>query len=299
MGLDHAQAFVRISFDGLIGFCICKRDDYRCEMGMVPDPAHDPLMKIVRISSDGTRKVILGDHRLGPNDDVRIEAVKPVGLGACTFTGSDWDPVGDRGDPEDFRWVINLQGERFHGEYLKLDRGTGATLMRPKITIPHGIFYTAHKTAVGFRRFRLPSYEPRVPIGKVADVLGADILCDFERGQKTVKVTLGGQPPLPLEFKTTEGVGFRYKIRITNLCRRSGGGPTCPPKQSDFPLYYKVATDEEGILYDLQAAYPPGDPRGNTPIDDDMNFPQLQGFKSNVPPEVCSVAFFGRENSIP
>jgi hypothetical protein len=298
MGLDHSQAFVRISFDGLIGFCICTRDDYRCEMGMVPEPAHDPLIKIVRLSTDGTRKVILDNYRLGPTDDVKIEAVKPVGRGVSTFTGSVWDPVGDQGDAEDFRWVMNLQGERFHGEYLKLNQGTGATLLRPKVTIPHGIFYTKEKTSVAFRRFRRPNFEPRVPIGKIADILGADILCDFDAGQKTVRVTIGSQAPSLLEFKTAEGAGFRYKIKITNLCRRSGGGPTCR-SESDFPHYYKVATDEEAITYDLQPIYPPGDPRGTNPIDDDKYFPQLQGFASDGPPEVCSVAFFGRANFIP
>ena len=40
MGLDHSNAFVRLIFDGLIGFCFCRRGDYDCQMGMVQAPDH-------------------------------------------------------------------------------------------------------------------------------------------------------------------------------------------------------------------------------------------------------------------
>ena len=300
MGLDHSLAFVSVFFDGLIGFCICRREDYRCEMGMVPAPDHEPLLSIERISTDGSIKWILKDQGLGPEDDVSIVADHPVREGVSKFEGTTWDPVGDLGDPEDFRWVMDLQGGRFHEEHLRLKQGTGATFLRPRITVPHAILYTKLKTQVPFRRFRRPDRLPKVPIGKIADIIGADIQCNFHEKQKKVDVTIGTQTPYPLLFKTEEGDGFHYNIYITNLCRKSGT-PRCPPGQSDFPHYYKVATDADGIEFDLEPIYPPGHPKGKDLITDfgPDNFPELQGFFSDGPPEICSVAFFGRANSIP
>jgi hypothetical protein len=303
MGLDHSQAFVRISFDGLIGFCICRRDDYRCEMGMVQAEDHDPLMSITMIHPNGTKTRIFKDRRLLRHEPIRIEALTPVKKGVSIFKGSVFDAPADHGDPEDFRWVMDLQGDLFHKEHLKLKQGTGDELLRPKITIPHGIFYTQDKTAVQFERFKLPNQNP-VPIGKVADRVGADILSNFEKDNegkdnKIVRVTIGEWETL-LKFKIDETMGYTYKIRITNLCRRSGGGPSCPD-ESDFTQYYKVATDDDDIKYDVKPIFPQGDPRGKKDIPDfdDKNFPEFRGFRSNGPPQSCASSFFGKANFIP
>ena len=301
MGLDHSLAFVRLTFDGLIGFCIPQRGARVCEMGMVPADDHDPLLTIIRIDSNGNETDVRRDFRLVRNENVRIEAVSPVTAGASMFTAAGFNAVSDTGDPEDFRWAMNLQDGRFHGQNLRLNRGAGATLLRPKIIIPHGVFYTKDKTSIPFGRFRPPSHSPRVPIGKVADTVGVDIACNFVAGQKTVNVTIGSSAPIPLEFQTSRGLGFTYAIRITNLCRRSGGGPNCQPSTSDFPQYYRVATDSGGVQFDLDPLYPPGDPRGTTPIDEfdrDASSP-FKGFRSNGPPEICAMSFFGEENDIP
>lgn len=301
MGLDHSQAFVEVRFDGLIGFCICKREDHRCEMGMVQVDDHVPLISILRIGPDGAEDWVVENRYLSRTDNVRIVADEPVSEGASIYKGAVFDPVSDRGDAEDFRWVIDLQGDRFHGPELKLIRDNEEMALRPRITIPHAIFYTKRKTSVGFRRFRRPNYKPKVPIGKVADVVGADILCNFKDEQKKVTVTIGHDAPDDLLFHIDEVMGYRYEIEITNLCRRTGPGPRCPDNQSDLPLYYNVSTDNDGITYDLDPLYPPGDPRGTNPIDDfnEKFCPELRGFHSNGPPEICSVAFFGEANSIP
>lgn len=315
MGLDHSNAFVRLSFDGLIGFCICKRDyPYRCEMGMVQAEDHEPLLRIIRINPNGTTEPYDKVRKLTPDDHVRIEATLPDEPGVRTFPSSssfasfDFDRLSDRGDPEDFRWVMDLQGSDFHGPELRLKRNVGAEyLLRPRITVPHAIFYTLDKTQYILRRLRHPDKTPGPPIGKIADKVGADILCKPDpkpekNGEKLVKVFINKEE-IKLERNVGDDRGLRYWIEITNLCRPPvKGKPTCG-KESDFPKYYTVAEDTDGIEYDLDAMYDPKDHMGKTDLPEfapeTTNFPEFAGFRSNGAPQVCAVAFFGLSNSIP
>lgn len=313
MGLDHSDAFVKVSFDGLIAFCFSKREDSRCEMGMVQADDHEPLLIITRKNPNGTTKVV--DARtLNRSKPIRIEAERPAQIGATTFprtpVASDFDRLSGRGDPEDFRWIMDLQGEDFHGAELKLKRGGGGdTLLRPKIIIPHAAFYTLEKTEYQYRRVKLKGQTPDLPIGRIANIVGADIVClprpqtESEPGQKLVTVTIGAENPIELFRKTTEGTGFRYLIEFSNLCRRPDvSGAHCPEK-SDFPHYYKVAEDTDGIQFDLRDMHDPSDPIGTDPIpafsEESTRFPQFAGFRANGPPEVCAPTFLSRTNSIP
>jgi hypothetical protein len=309
MGLDHSNAFVRLSFDGLIGFCFCRREDYSCQMGMVQVPDHEPLISVDRIYPNGTRYQILNNYPLTAANNISLEVRDPVRAESTTypesFAGQFFDRLSDSGDPEDFRWIMNLQGEDFHGEHLRLKRGgSGDTLLRPKITIPSAIFYTLEKTPTSFRRFRnLEDPRPR-PIGKIADQVGADILCrpdPDDHGQKLVTLKIAGHDDRLLYRNIDQGRGFRYAIKITNLCRRVGTGEPLCGDQSDFPYYYKVAQDDDDIKYDLGTMHAPGDPYGRTLIEqfNESYYPEFVGFKSDGPPQVCSVGFFGLANKIP
>jgi hypothetical protein len=306
MGLDHSNAFVRLSFDGLIGFCFCRREDYSCQMGMVQVPDHEPLISLNRINPNGTLFPMLTDYPLTPENEISLVVRDPVRTESTTFpesyAGTIFDRLSDTGDPEDFRWIMNLQGEDFHGEHLRLKRGgSGDTLLRPRITVPSAIFYTLEKTPVKFRRFRHPEDPRSRPIGKIADQVGADILCrPDEHGQKLVTLKIGGTGRA-LYRNTEEGRGFRYAIKITNLCRRVGTGEPLCGDQSDFPHYYKVAQDDDDIKFDLGTMHPPGDPDGRTVISqfNESYFPEFRGFRSDGPPQVCSVGFFGLANKIP
>ena len=143
MGLDHSNAFVRIGLDGLIAFCFTKRSGGQCEMGLVQADDHVGNIIITRINPNGTKTEVL-NCELERGDDVKIEAENPVESGVSTFPrsfrGTEFDSVNDVGDPEDLRWMINLQGSLFHGKKLKFKGGSGKSLLRPRITIPHGIF---------------------------------------------------------------------------------------------------------------------------------------------------------------
>jgi hypothetical protein len=305
MGLDHSNAFVRISFDGLIGFCFCRRDDYRCQMGMVQVADHQPLISIDRIHPNGTLTSMLSDYALMRDNDISIVVTDPVRSESTTFpetfAGHTFDRVRDIGDPEDFRWIMDLQGEDFHGEHLRLKRGGAQeTYLRPRISVPSAIIYTLDKTPTKYRRFKYPDDPTQRPIGKIADRVGADILCRPDaHGQKLVQLKIAGYRDYDLYRNTADGNGFRYSVKISNLCRRTGE-PLCGD-QSDFPAYYKVSEDEDGIQYDLGTMHPEGDPDGKNPIPqfNEKHYPEFANYKSNGPPQSCAVGFFGRANSIP
>lgn len=308
MGLDHSNAFVRLSFDGLIGFCFCRREDYDCQMGMVQVPDHEPLISLTRLNPNGTLYPMLTDYPLTPANHISLEVTDPVRAESTTYpesyAGTIFDRLTDTGDPEDFRWIMNLQGEDFHGEHLRLKRGgSGDTLLRPRITVPNAIFYTLEKTPVSFKRFRNPEDPRPRPIGKIADQVGADILCHpGDHGQKLVILKIAGQADRPLYRNIDEARGFRYAIKITNLCRRVGTGePLCSTTESDFPQYYKVAQDDEDIKYDLGKMHDPKDPYGITPIPyfNEHYYPEFVGYKSDGPPQVCSLGYFGLANNLP
>jgi hypothetical protein len=307
MGLDHSNAFVRLSFDGLIGFCFRRRDDHRCEMGIVQVKDHDPLINVDRINPNGTWKSMLTNFALTPKHNVLIEVKDPVQTKSTTFPSPaaayEFDRLSDTGDAEDFRWIMDLQGEDFHGEHLRLKRGGAEdTVLRPRISIPSAIFYTLDKTQHQFRRYTDPEDPAPRPIGKIADRVGADILCrPGEKGQKLVTLKIAGQKDLELFRNTKEGSAFRYWIRITNLCRYTDDGKPVCPDQSDFPHYYRVAEDADGIKYDLGAIHPPDDNLGRNLVTqfNEKHYPEFAGFRSNGPPQVCAVGFFGLANVIP
>jgi hypothetical protein len=315
MGIDHSDAFVRLSFSGLIAFCFSKREDSRCEMGMVQADDHEPLLRIIRRNPNGSTTIVPTPplDRLKP---ILIVAKRPVEIGATTFPqtqdASVFDRISGRGDPEDFRWITDLQGEDFHGAELKLKRGGGEeTRLRPKIIIPRATFYTLEKTEYQYRRVKFKGNTPDQPIGRIANFVGADIKClpapqndpELEPGQKLVTVTIGDDEPIKLFRNTDQGKGFRYVIEFSNVCRRPEVSGAHCPERSDFPLYYKVAEDNDGIQFDLSDMHDPSDLIGTHPIPaffpESTSFPQFVGFRANGSPEVCAPTFLSRTNSIP
>lgn len=299
MGVDHSNAFVRIWFDGLIGFCFTKGSGGQCEMGMVQADDHSPQLLILRVNPNGTTvEHMKRDLRL--TDDIRIEAKNPAETGVYTFprdlASAPFDSAKDIGDPEDFRWTLDLQGDHFHGSKLKLKHARGKAALRPRITIPHGIFYTSDKSPDKFRRIPRKGKTEEKDIGKIGDRLGVDIVCKPK--DVSVEITIGSEKPFSLyrDIPEMSLKGVRYWISISNLCSIDAMGASACPDESDFHRFYDVAAPSDGVEYDLQVVYPPEDPRGINPLKNTVAF---VGFRSNGPPQVCQTIFFGKSNSIP
>lgn len=297
MGLDHSNAFVRVTFDGIIIFCLNKRaEPHRCEMGMVYRQDHERLLKITKINPNGSEEPY-PVYRLNNNSHVVIETINPTSPGATTFErnlpSDPFDRIADTGDPEDFRWIIDLQGPLMHGNAASMRHDYTC---QPKISIPHGIFYTHSKTAHQFFRRPLEGSvnTGTLPLGKLADRVGADIVCHPLEGKVIVKIN--GVDPVTLE---SDGLKTRYRIDVTNLCRDSGG------TASDFPIYYDVVSDIDSIKFDLYDQTPYNAKAHTTTLDKFLmarNLPVPEGFArfgANGPPQVCNVGFMGLTNTLP
>ena len=297
MGLDHSNAFVRVTFDGIIIFCLNKRaEPDRCEMGMVSLQDHERLLKITKINPNGSEELVPPVYSLGDDDNVIIEAIEPTPPGVTPFrrdlSSDPFDPIADTGDPEDFRWILDLQGALMHGNAASMRRDYKC---RPKISIPHGIFYTHSKTAHQyFRRPKEGSINTGTqPLGKLADKVGADIVCDPIKGKVKVKIK-----EKEIELKT-DGLLTRYRIDITNLCRESCG------MTSDFVHYYNVVSDIDDIKFDLynqKLLGAPGQTKTLVEFLRERDLPVPAGFEkfgANGPPQVCNVGFMGLTNTLP
>ncbi len=297
MGVDHSKAFVRVTFDGIIIFCLNKRaDPNRCEMGMVSLQDHQRLLTITKIKADGDEELVPPVHPLGDDDHVMIEAVEATPLGVTTFTRDlptdPFDRTADTGDPEDFRWVLDLQGSLMHGNAASMKHDYKC---KPKINIPHGIFYTHSKSAHKyFRRPMVGSINTGIqPLGKMADKVGADIVVDPIKGMVKVKIK---DDEIVLK---SDGLLTRYRIDITNLCR-VGCGTT-----SDFTHYYDVVSDIDDIkfdVYELKLKGAADETKTMVQFLTELNLPIPPGFDAfgaNGPPQVCNVGFMGLTNTLP
>lgn len=305
MGLDHSTAFVRLVFDGLIAFCFNKRELNRCELGMVQVDDHKRKITIFRINPNSSEVISFGPQELTSKNEIIIEAANPVESGAFPYPrvaeGAPFDRVADKGDPEDFRWIIDLQGNEFHGSELKLKHSDDEEdLLRPRIYVPHGIFYTYQKTCEQyFRRPRKGNTAEKF-LGKLADKIGADLVCN-PGTDVIVKIA-----DITTQTLSPTDAGFRYRIEITNLCDSDPNGiPVI--KKSDFPNYYKVAVDNDGIQFDLKQLFSPGDPRGKTPLAEFLQGRPIHeslsvAFTNNLsvdgPPQVCNGVFLSGTNKI-
>jgi hypothetical protein len=305
MGLDHSNAFVRLTFDGLITFCLNRRaEPDSCEMGMVHVADHKRRLVVTRIKPNGVEELAYGPFDLNNDNEVSIDTENPTEPGVRIFKADSdnylFNRIADSGDPEDFRWVLDLQGELLHGGALTLRRNSDEYRCRPRIFIRHGIFYTHSKTPQQYFRYPLTGQTGIVRLGKLADKVGADIVCDPIRGNVTVEVKNKQTFNLPAD----DGLKTRYRIDISNLCDPSV--PNCPAT-SDFPHYYTVASDIDGIKFDLQyesLREAVGNTKSLSEFLHEKGFkgPLPPGFEklgSNGPPQVCNVTFLSMTNTIP
>jgi hypothetical protein len=267
-------------------------------MGMVNVADHTRRLIVTQINENGSEQPYGDPVELGNNNHVTIATENPTPAGVSKYQPDivAFDRLADTGDPEDFRWITDLQGPLLHGRELSMRRDDEDYQCKPKILISDGIFYTHSKTTHQYFRHPRKGSTGIVRLGKLADRVGADIVCDPTRGMVTVKID--GIKTFTLENKDLK---IRYRIDIRNLCSRA-------LTESDFPQYYRVTRDVDRIEFDLHYERPHVVPITNRPLEEFLKerlgctIPLPPGFEklgANGPPQVCNVAFMGHTNVIP
>src|SRR6266700_1565080 len=115
--LKHSDVTVKISFYGLLAMCLDEQG--KAEVGVLLNPYHEATMVIDKITQKGTTT---SSYALKPGNDLWIGPENASRIGASIYQneGVRFDRQADTGDPEDFRWVVDMEGREFHDRVLSL-----------------------------------------------------------------------------------------------------------------------------------------------------------------------------------
>jgi hypothetical protein len=282
MSTDQSQVTARISFEGLFVFCF--NDKKQCEIGVIKHVDHVTTLNIMRIDPDG--RVNHVEHELKTEKDIWIEVVNPAEQGAFPYTPGEFDRRNEKGDDRDFRWIPDLEGPEFHNKNLTIYSANFKSIMR----ITDGRFYTMVKPREIFARETVGSSDPPKYFGRVAEVVGVDIVCRSVRGSG---VSFRNEGKGGISTKLPQKDGTKYEITIKNTRVHHIPGAV-RETQSDFRLYYDVARDPEGTQYDLCFVVPAGDTRSTK-----VKVTGTRGYERDRYPYICDPVQLSGANGFP
>ncbi|HXG93206.1 MAG TPA: hypothetical protein VNN73_12700 [Blastocatellia bacterium] len=286
MELDHSKATATISFEGLTIFCI--NDNHQCEAAFLSCQNHDLKLTIRVVLPNGVKLPI--QHALSFDNELSIEVVNPGRKGIRFYKNGKFDRRKSRGEAEDFRWVLDIEGSEFHDSPLAKAAAPSspvAAKLTPKTVITDGVLYAFRLPDEKLAREQIhPTPSAPVFLGKAADVIGLDVFC---KDGGNSGVILGNKDVPESQLKLPKVDGIRYEIEFKNDCEIQAA----PVGSSDFSVYYDVLKDAKGIKFDLRDVVAAGDPRATgDPFDD---FPL---FAPNERPQVCGGVFLGLTTKI-
>jgi hypothetical protein len=258
MCLDHSEATARIIFAGLFIFCFNEKG--QCEVGIFAHENHQPQLIVKEIGPDNIPRDI--DHTFDLCSDLTIEAVHPRTGGVKPYYQPEFNRPDNAGDPEDFKWLTDLEGEEFHSRRLDIKSlpGEKPEALKSILYINNGDFYSYLKSTEMYARvpYRMPS--PEIFLGKTAHMVGVDIGCsDAEESGILLSDKEAGCELFLSKFRGADKEILRYEIIFNNICL----SPATLP-YSDFVLYYRLLSDPDGVMFDLRKAVKQTDryPRG-------------------------------------
>ena len=285
MPLDHSKATVTVSVAGLALSCINPLKQSRCEVGLLRCDRHRPVLDIQRIElrhEDGEPKCSsLIYHSLNLNEDILINVEHPdkgrisdCKKGTSTYIRRGFDRLSDMGDPEDFRWIADLEGPEFHNRKLIINHSK----LKPTIFISDGVLYTRQKTAETLARVSTNGKLSPFPLGKFAYGMNVDISCP-KGGEVVLSNHSDGRTSETgdhCSVRLPQDDFVRYLITIENHCRVAD-----EMEGTDFRLFYEAIKDPTGKKFDLRRMVETGCYGEPDAIDAQMDY-VLDGY-----PEKC------------
>lgn len=249
--MPEVKPNVTISLAGLTLFCI--NDKQQLEVAVLQCPQHELLFDIQEITFDeatGERisSNLLITDKLDLKRNITIEVDNPGYSGITQCLKGEFNRERDLGDSRDFRWVIDLEGDKFGKKKLRrVFPGSVAhpKLLSPIITITYGELYTEKKSDEKFAVISLDCERRPQLLGSIAYRVGLDMTLK-EDDCAAVLVSNGGADNLlpPLTAKP----GKRYLITIENLCPLSEE----MKDGTDFRFIFDALRNENGERFDLQ-----------------------------------------------
>ncbi|MGH9840000.1 MAG: hypothetical protein ACREEM_14545 [Blastocatellia bacterium] len=272
---------VSISLSGLMLFCI--NDKKHCEVGILRCPHHDFVMDIQKVTTNprtGETQSSLESHPLSLDRDIVITtgSDSEKGVEQHTNKARTFDRKNDQGDPTDFRWVINIEGEAFKNKkHSKRPPARGVKDLTPKIYITGGKLYTEMLSDEHFIVESLTDADHKVSLGRVAFKIGLDII-----SPEVILHNKGNEA----ESKTLKKASdTRYLITFDNVCppaRNTGDS-------SDFLFFFDAVSNVENERFDLRRIVKHGG-RGEI----GRLAPDNNGFSLDDHGQICLFAFMSQ-----
>ncbi len=290
------QPAAKIIIDGL--FVLCLNEDKRKAEVWVYEYAndHDFFIRVSKKESGDSSESGKGGELVQKLDDKTKTEIKSGDISiavanrepdiACFqhdsltsdfFYSDPRDLVAERDNKlfsysTDFRWIIDVEGKRFHDKKLEIVPG----VLCRKITIPNGVLYT-HRLV---KRMVLSAYQQAASLAKndiepryfyVTNQLG--IAINELKADEVLSIFYSvGDKPQNLPLQNPEE-GFYYEIYVSNNCPESE--PRKRNRQSDFQHYYNVL---------------------NVPVVERMELDELKGSGNRITP--CDLIFLGQTSEI-
>jgi hypothetical protein len=226
---------IRIRFRGLLVFCFDKRRKY-CQIGALSKDDHELRVHLVKRGpdpeSESEQTLTMPHGLIRQSSDLWLDVEgepSPKRQAAEPFIAGRRDVPAT--DPQDFRRVIDLEGEHFYNRPLKVRSG----VLGPILVVTTGLFYSARLTSDSY--LALPDVTKRArgatkalgKLGQIAEYIGAD-LCLHPK--QALVLRAGRNGPELLRLEREEGV--TYEVAVENLDK------TQATVGRDFGHYYEA-----------------------------------------------------------
>jgi hypothetical protein len=183
---------------------------------------------------------------LDTNNKIYIEVEKPITPIEPLFRPGNFDRQADGNDPQDFRWIVDIERE--------LNNAQPVTFKRPEFPVTemyvaNPLLYADEINFIQDKVNLVDADSGKVvrPFGKLAEAIKADI--NSEQGGAVVLRVLG---PLGFSLRLPQVSGQEHIIAFDNTCPQPPVPIPETPPANDFKLYYSVIEKTQGKEFDLQ-----------------------------------------------
>lgn len=187
---------------------------------------HQPKISVKKITASGPRSLENLVFDIDKDIELKVEQTTRTKIEEFPLDPNvrkSFDRKAGTGDPDDFRWFVDLDTDLFKGENLTVTPGK----LKPIFRINNAVFYTATRTKAPMK-IKRPGTGELVPFGLAAEQIAANIY--FDKPESKAVLRNGISEILTID-QTDPGAS--YLIEFNCECHRQ-------IQVSDFPLVYDV-----------------------------------------------------------
>ncbi|HKY03478.1 MAG TPA: hypothetical protein VJQ56_01245 [Blastocatellia bacterium] len=180
--------------------------------------------------------------------NISLNVAKPEKAVLARYENGPFSRLDGLDDPNDFRWIVQLDGREFHNRPLPVFRD----VFKPIITLNSGLFYTAYRIPVKKipPRDRQPSASTTRTIPtRVAWFTGVNIYLNADNPEATLSYFDDTGTAKSIKIKNDPGVA--YLGYIFNL---ASAGSHFHEDESDFQYYYDAFDVPLRERFDIRGA---------------------------------------------